>query len=298
MTTELQKKIERGYVDQFCKAHPDWSEIVEGEKPDFRIRRTSDRDIGLEVVEYHADSQEVSGQKRVASEARWWKGLWPLLEQERQTLDVLRGVGAHLQFNEARIPDRRDHQALARELVQVIHLAAARAVPGGDVEVIFEPQATVEEASRLVPDYYFLPKEQWPLTSKNLSYLSVSRWPIDAWVPWNCLDATLAWVGPDKNEFARILEGKAKKAQYYDLVGAELWLLVVCETHGDVGSHIFPQGEAGVAVLETKIRETGFDFAAGPFAEVWLLSAFTGSQRRIHPLALSVTFQHLGGQIQ
>src|SRR5207237_1285298 len=38
-----------------------------------------------------------------------------------------------------------------------------------------------------------------------------------------------AWVGPDKNECARILKGKAKKARDYDLAGAELWLLVVCE---------------------------------------------------------------------
>jgi hypothetical protein len=283
MTTELQKKVERGYVDQFRKAHPSWSEIVEGEKPDFRIRRASGGDIGLEVVEYHADSQDVPGQKRVAIEARWWKGLWPLLEQERQTLDGLRGVGVHLQFNEARIPDKRDHQDLACEMMQVILLAAARAVPGRPADVVFGPQATIEEANRLVPDYYFLPEERWPLTSKNVSTLSVSRSPIDAWVPWNCLNVMGAWVGPDKSELARILEGKAKKARDYDLAGAELWLLVVCETHGDVESHIFPQGEDSVAVLETKIRETGFDFAIGTFAAVWLLSAFTGSQRRIHP---------------
>ena len=283
MTTELQKKIERGYVDQFRKAHPNWFEIVEGEKPDFRVRRASGGDIGLEVVEYHADSQAVPGQKRVASEARWWKGLWPLLEQERQCLVDLRGVGVHLRFNDTRIPEKRDQQAFACELLQVIRVAAAQGVPGRPADVVFAPQATIEEASRLMPEYYFLPEEKWPLTSKNLSSLSVSRWPINAWVPWHCLNVIGAWVGPDKNEFARILEGKAKKAQDYDLVGAELWLLVVCETHGDLESHIFLQTEDDVAVLETMIRETGFDFAMGPFAEVWLLSAFTGNQRRIHP---------------
>ena len=133
---------------------------------------------------------------------RWWKGLWPLLEQERQTLVGLRGVGVHLQFNEARIPDKRDHQALARELMQVIQLAAARAVPGRPADVVFGPQATIEKATHLVPDYHFLPEEKWPLASKYVSSLSVSRWPIDAWVPWNCLNVMGAWVGPDKNEFA------------------------------------------------------------------------------------------------
>jgi hypothetical protein len=283
MTTKLQKKKERGYVDQFRKAHPDWSQIVEGEKPDFRIRRAAGGEIGLEVVEYHADSQDAPGQKRVAIEARWWKELWPRLERERQTLESLRGVGVNLQFNEARIPDKRDHQALARELMEVIQLAAARAVPGRPADVVFGPEATIEKANRLVPDYYFLQEEKWPLVAKNVPSLSVSRWPINTWVPWNCLNVMGAWVGPDKNEFARILEGKAKKAQGYDVAGAELWLLMVCETHGDVESHVFPQGEASVAVLEEKIRETGFDLATGPFAEVWLLSAFTGSQRRIYP---------------
>jgi hypothetical protein len=283
MTTERQKKTERGYVEQFRKAHPSWTEILEGEKPDFRIRRTSGGDIGLEVVEYHSDSQGVPGQKRVAFEARWWKGILPLLDQERQTQEGLRGIGVQLQFNEGRIPDRRDHQALARELMQIIQLAAARALPGRPAEVVFGPQATLEEASRVVSEYYFLPEEKWPLASKNVSFLSVSRWPTQAWVPWNCFDVMGAWVGPDTSEFARILEGKAKKAQDYDLAGAELWLLVVCETEGDLESHVFPQGEDSVSVLETKIRETGFDFAKAPFAEVWLLSAFSGSQRRIHP---------------
>jgi hypothetical protein len=80
VTTELQKQTERIFVDLFRIAHPDWSCISEGEKPDFRIQRTSGLDIGLEVVEYHADSQAVPGQKRIAVEARWWKRLWPQLE--------------------------------------------------------------------------------------------------------------------------------------------------------------------------------------------------------------------------
>lgn len=283
MTTELQKKKERGYVEQFRKAHPNWSEIVEGEKPDFRIRRVSGCDIDLEVVEYHADTQSAPGQKRVAIEARWWKELWPLLEQERQALDDLRGVGVHLQFNEAQIPNKRDHRTLVRELLQVMQLAAARATPDQPAKVVFGPQSTVEEANRLVPDYYFLPEEKWSLTSKNVSCLEVSRWPIDVWAPWICLNAMAAWAGPDTDEFARILEGKAEKAKGYDLVGAAFWLLVVCETHGDLESHIFPKDEYSAEALEKKIRETEFDFAEGPFAEVWLLSAFTGSQRRIHP---------------
>ena len=129
-------------------------------------------------------------------------------------------------FNDARIPDKRDHQALARELMQVIQLAAARAVPGRPADVVFGPQATIEKATHLVPDYHFLPEEKWPLTSKYVSSLSVSRWPIDAWMPWNCLNVMGAWVGADKNEFARILEGKAKKARDYDLAGVELWLVV------------------------------------------------------------------------
>ena len=60
-------------------------------------------------------------------------------------------------------------------------------------------------------------------------------------------------------------EGKAKKARDYDLAGAELWLLVVCETHGELRqSHIFPQGEDSVAVLDADSRNR-VRFCNGPF---------------------------------
>jgi hypothetical protein len=283
MTTERQKQTERHYVHQFRKAHSDWVEIEEGEKPDFRIRCASGTDIGLEVVEYYAASQDVPGQNRVAVEARWWKSLWPLLDQERQSQSALCGVQVHLRFNEPQGPDKRGHQALAGELVQVIQVAAARAVPGREVDVEFVPQATVDEANSLMPEHYFLAQEQWPLASRHLASLWVSRWPIDAWPSWICLNVKAACPVPDRTEFKRALEGKAKKAQGYALAGAPLWLLVVCETTGDLESHVFPQGNQDVAVLESKIRENCFDFAGGPFAEVWLLSEFTGIQRRLHP---------------
>jgi hypothetical protein len=282
MTTERQKKSERRYVDQFGKGHADWLEIVEGEKPDFRIQRASGGDIGLEVVEYHADSQDVPGQKRVAVEARWWNQLWPALDKERRSMDSLRGVGVHLGFNKARMPQKRDHEALVRELLQIAEIAAP-VDANIAVEVEFRPLTTIEQAIRFMPDCHFLAAEGFPLASESLSHLSVTSWPIDGWPPWVCSNAASAWLGADESEFARILESKAKKSQNYDLVGAELWLLVVCETFGDLESHIFPKSEEDVAALEETIRETGFDFATSPFAQVWLLSAFTGSHRRIHP---------------
>jgi hypothetical protein len=93
----------------------------------------------------------------------------------------------------------------------------------------------------------------------------------------------LAWLGPDVEEFKRILEGKAKLAQGYGLTETPLWLLVVCEVFGDLESHVFPQSEADVVALAATLRETGFDFDGGPFAEVWLFSAFTDTRRRLHP---------------
>ena len=137
--------------------------------------------------------------------------------------------------------------------------------------------------SRVMPEYYFLPAEKWPLSSRHLTSLSVTRYPFKGDMPWNCQDVMCAWVGPDKNEFARILKDKARKAQNYDLTGAVLWLLIVCETHGDLESHVFSQGAEEATLLETTIRDTGFDLTNGPFAEVWLLSALSGNQRRLHP---------------
>lgn len=100
---------------------------------------------------------------------------------------------------------------------------------------------------------------------------------------WHCQNADTAWLGPDVDELCRILEGKSKKAKKYNLGGAPLWLLVDCATGGDLQSHIFPTSTKEMVRLAGAVNQTGFDFAAGPFAEVWLLSAIGEGRVRLYP---------------
>ncbi len=160
--------------------------------------------------------------------------------------------------------------------MEIIPLVAGKSgSPDDEAEVVFIPAVDVEKASRAVPGYCFLPQERWPVASQSLSALWVARFPLIASPPWACVDAEGAWIRPDDEEFSRILEGKRRKAQGYALKDMDLWLLIVCDTLGDLESHVFPEGQEGVSELEATIGKTGFDFLNGPFTEVWLLSAFT-----------------------
>jgi hypothetical protein len=131
--------------------------------------------------------------------------------------------------------------------------------------------------------------EDWPELSRRLESLIVSHHFLE-WPPWICLNAAGAWLAPDVAEFKRILDDKAVAAEGYALGGLPLWLLIVCETvdnggesHGDLSSHVFPRDEAEQDLLTDLLRQTGFEFPAGPFSQVWLFSSFTGGRLRLHP---------------
>jgi hypothetical protein len=162
-------------------------------------------------------------------------------------------------------------------------VAGQLAHPGQEVEVEFLPRHTIAALGSRLENTLFLATEDWPQASKDVSLLHVSRWPGVTWPTWQCQDVATAWLGPDVEELRRVLEGKRAKAQHYDLGGAPLWLLIVSEVQGDLQSHIFPRNENDLAQLLDVLRQTGFRFEDGPFAEVWLLSAFSGGRLRLHP---------------
>src|SRR5690349_11101684 len=79
--------------------------------------------------------------------------------------------------------------------------------------------------SRAVSDSHTTWTSCWgagqPEVAGRLESLIVSRHPA-AWPPWDCQNATTAWLGPDGDEFKRVLEGKAAAAADYDLGGLPL----------------------------------------------------------------------------
>lgn len=207
----------------------------------------------------------------------------PIIDRERQARP-LQNVQVYLRFSEQRLPRKGKREAVAQELVRVVEAVACHpAFRPQDTVVEFAPRTTIA-AVRSQMDEVMLPAEDWPLSAHCLASLSVSRRHVLAWPPWNCQNDTTAWLGPDVEELHRILEGKAEKAQEYDLGSRPLWLLVVCEVVGDLQSHIFPRNEGELTQLVIAVEDTGFDFQKGPFSEVWLFSSFGGERLRLHPL--------------
>jgi hypothetical protein len=286
MTTTKQKEGEERYVKAFLDGLVDYTSLEQGERPDFSVYRGEVPVIALEVTEYHPEAEGLAGIRRAAVEARWWLQLEPLLDRMRRKSPALRGVQVLLQFNTPEVPKKSYHAAFASEFVRLVETVANQAQVR-EAEVEFAPRATVAQLGSNWGDSVFMPAEEWPQASRHLSTLRVTRWPIDVWPPWQCLNVAAAWLGPSLEEFRRILDGKAEKAQGYDLRGAPLWLLIVTEVVGDLQSHIFPANEFELDQLLTTLRASGFDFENGPFREVWLVSAFGGGRLRLHPLATS-----------
>lgn len=286
MTREMQKETEKRYAEGFLDGFIEYASIDNsGERPDLWIRRAPPPDVGLEVTEYHPDPEGKGRCSRVALESRWWKGLESLIERERRARPSLEGVKVRLSFKDPRLPRDKEHSALVHELIGVIEAAASHLKSSShDVSVDFASRDTIARLGARVDDDLFLPAEDWPLAVKHLAWLTVSRWPSIEWPSMTCQDVAAAWVGPQVEKLCRILKGKADLARTYDLAGAPLWLLIVCETFGDLQSHIFPGDASEIAALAVGVEEAGFDFHSAPFNEVWLYSTFVGARCRLHPL--------------
>jgi hypothetical protein len=276
MTTEAQKQAETAFVKVFLDGLVEYVSLDPCEPPDFWVRLRTPPDIALEVVEYHPNTD--SGIRRTQVEASWWKNLEPLIIPK---CTAINDVSVHLTLNEKRLPRKRDCEAMASELVRLVETVVGHPnFLDGNTMVEFGPKASLPPTG---PGDVFLPEEDWNVASA-LTSLNVSRHPGVPVPRWHCQNADTAWLGPDVDEFCRILEGKQKKAEKYNLGGAPLWLLVVCTTGGDLQSHIFPSSAEERARLADAVKQTGFDFAAGPFTEVWLLSAQGEGRVRLHPM--------------
>jgi hypothetical protein len=290
MTRPLKKEHEKRLATRFLDGWLLGAGLVEGERPDFRVRR-HEGDIALEVTEYHAQAPEGGTcRPRIAVEVPWWRYVEPTVNSERQAR-CLKYVHVHLRFADHHLPGKTQGPAVARELVGAVAAAVAdRRFTGKEAMVEFAPRAQIASFGDFEDGTVFLPQEDWPNVARRLESLIVRRHPLE-WPSWDCQNASTAWVGPDVNEFKRIFEDKAEAAKGYMLDSMPLWLLIVCdavddggESHGDLSSHIFPRNDAEGDQLDDLLRQTGFDFRGGPFAEVWLFSNFTKERRRLHPL--------------
>lgn len=254
--------------------------------------RRAGGDFALEVTEHHSQTTEGgTGRPRVATEVPWWRYVEPPVNGERQSRPILKNVQVYFRFSARHLPGKAQGAAVAKDLVGAVAAAVAdRRFTGCEAMVEFAPRTQIESFRDFQDGTVFLPEEDWPGISRRVESLTVSRGHHLEWPFWNCLNATTSFVGPEATEFKRILEDKTEAVKNYTLAGLPLWLLIVCESiedgcesHGDLASHIFPRNEAEQDHLTDVLRQTGFDFQKGPFAEVWLFSQFSGERRRLHP---------------
>jgi hypothetical protein len=284
MTREGKKDRERYYAQLLLDGLISYVRLEDLDPPDFWVRRGPEQDIALEVTEYHPADDDADGVQRCAVEQRWRASLWPLIDQARRTRPALRSVRVTVGFKDRSLPGRRDHHRLAAEMVELVNSVVPRlGAAGNQIAIHFAPRETVARIPAPHGGWQFLPEEDWPISSRWLSFVKLMPWAGFDWFPWSCPQVEAAFVGPSSAEFNRILESKAAKAQNYPLNGAPLWLLILCDLGSDLKSHIFPTDAVELSEVFRMAFGSQFQFGESPFAQVWLLSAFSGNKIRLHP---------------
>lgn len=282
MTRKSQKVLEAHYVERFFGSRGETVALVEAEPPDFWIQRTDELRLGLEVTEYHPRAEQQLSATRAEIEGRWRRDLAPLFRQEQEKRPVLHNIVVKLGFSDSRLPRKREQQVLVEELIRLLEVLAIQPISSGRLQKIgFSPAVSLQIARPSCAEWTSFAREAWPVCAQHLKWLSVQSLPGIGLYPICCPDLDGAWCDPDEEEVGHILNGKTSKARKYDLQGAPLWLLIVCDLPADLQSCVFPLDGRDYREWLNVIAQTGFDLANSPFAEVWLLSASTGSSIRL-----------------
>jgi hypothetical protein len=240
--------------------------------------------VAVELREYHPAAWGREAYPRSDVDGRWQNEMLPAIEAARQGTLSVKSVAASFDFNDIRLPKKRDHRVIAEELVRVVEATIPQIPPDRSVLLCFISR---DDLSRIPPDWCglaFLPSEDFPLATEHFAWIRLKSYPDEEWPPWVCPRMLGGWNTPSANEFSLILDAKAEKAKKYDTQGRALWLLIVAELTNDQESHIFPRREDYLLYLREQISAATFDFADGPFQQVWLFSEFTEGTVRLYPV--------------
>jgi hypothetical protein len=297
MTRANQTVAERRHVESFFRrlfSGEDSGLVFESPgppAPDVLVRGTRLAEVAgegvdgvaLEVTEYHPAAWGQEPVRRTEVDTRWQEKLLPAITEARSANPALKNVAAWFDFKDVRLPKKRDHLAVAEDLVRTVQAALPRIPPGQRVRVYFFDKATLSTIPNDVPGWTFLATEDYPDAAEHFNVICLESDPEWDWPLWTCPRMLGGWNAPSDAEFGRILVSKAEKAKKYDTKRLPLWLLIVAELKNDQESHIFPRGSAYLPSLHEQVSATGFDFAAGPFQQVWLFSEFTEDKVRLFP---------------
>jgi len=295
MTRANQKEKERHHVERFlrtfcCGRDDDLAVESRNEpEPDVLVRGASlarfagagTDGVAVEVTEYHPAASGPGPFQRVAVASRWQDELLPAINAAKQVRPALQSVFARLDFHDPLLPRKRDHQAIAEDLVRAIEELVGRIPLGRPVEAFFLARDILAEPWMIAPRGTYLASEDFPLASQHFRMIHLECDPDRWWPDWQCPMIMTGPMAPSAKTFAHIFKDKAAKK--YDTKGMPLWLLIVAEFTNDVESHIFPLDEGELAYLREQICATGFDFAASQFQQVWLFSEFMQRALPLYP---------------
>jgi hypothetical protein len=247
--------------------------------PDVRVLRDGLPSLGVEVTEYHPDADRVGIQLR-------WSQLREILDELIRQSPALKGVHIGPIFQDNRIPSRSRHLAIAEELVRCAEHSVKQGWLGqGELKLSFQEWVPPTKCYPMTCAWFVFSAREWPTLARFVSVLNLFSIDFAGYLPTNNPQAQAAYCSPYGDAFLTLLEEKERSirtaiAEAKYLKGeSPLWLLIGCNTKGDLSSEIF-----GSEDLRRAVDESGFDFANSPFDEVWLMDDIGGGRsQRIYP---------------
>jgi hypothetical protein len=207
----------------------------------------------------------------------------PRIDAARRANPAMKSIAAQLHFKDRRLPVRRHHELIAVDLIRAIEAGMPRILPGQSLEVCFQPRETVSKLPIYAGNLTWLAAEDFPVAAEHFDITRLESDPNWETPLWWSPPRIGGWNAPSADKFGQILADKREEAKKYDTKGRPLWLLIVTEFANDLESHVFPREGDDLAYLREQIAATEFDFAGGPFQQVWLLSEFTQGCVRLYP---------------
>jgi hypothetical protein len=197
-----QEKRERFYLEKFLEALRIKVDAIErgANPPDF-ILKLSEKNIAVELTEFHSSATGVGGHPRRALEEEWQK-IQQVFEQERKFYSDLDSISGLLFFRQLEIPPKGKQKQFVTELLNF-----ARDKLG--------------DLTKKYSNFKFF-GSKFPLLNSYLKCLSLCN--ADCYITWGW-NHSVTYVGLSESELKRVVCPKLKMPRPPEV--KENWLLVV-----------------------------------------------------------------------
>lgn len=238
-----KKERERFSLDKFLAAMKINTESIErGEDPpDFYIT-ISDKQIAIEVTDFHSGETGSSGHPRRAVEQEWFKIQEIFRERRKQYLQLNEVIGI-LSFKNLEVPQKNRQEQFVDELLKFA-------------------SANCEELTENNSVYFEFPKK-YPLLKDYLKELSLKKTGcnVSLELEWEW-DHNAGWVGASEKDLEKIISSKFLKFKPTNAL--ENWLLIISGPNISQG-----MGRPHVNRLNN-MRELNEEIKNGPYEKIYI----------------------------